>query len=65
MSLTTHEIQEKQTLYLGNSPVLNRPAHGNEPLHGDGQGHVDGGAEGHSRHGVEKVHKELRIDLLV
>ena len=26
-----------------------------EPLHGDGKGHVGGGAEGHRRHGVEDV----------
>ena len=27
-----------------------------EPLHGDGEGHVGGGAEGHCWHGVEDLH---------
>ena len=27
-----------------------------EPLHGDGEGHVGGGAEGHCRHWVEDLH---------
>ena len=34
-------------------------ADSNEPLHCDGQGHVDGGTEGHGGHGVEDVDIEL------
>ena len=37
-----------------------RSAHSYVPLHSDSQGHVDGGAEGDSRHGVEHADTELR-----
>jgi hypothetical protein len=33
-----------------------RPTNSYEPLHGDGKGHVGGGAEVHRWHGVEDVH---------
>ena len=34
-------------------------ADSDEPLHCDGQGHVDGGTEGHGGHGVEDVDIQL------
>ena len=40
-----------------------RPADCYEPLHGDGQGHVGGGAEGHGGHGVENVDIHLGQEL--
>ena len=41
------------------SIITDSPAHCNVPLDSDSQGHVDGGAEGDSRHGVEDVDIEL------
>ena len=37
-----------------------RSAHRDVSLDGDSQGHVDGGAEGDGRHGVQHAHTELR-----
>ena len=42
-------------IYLCNVPVLKRPADSDEPLYCEGQGDVDGGTEGHGRHGVEEL----------
>ena len=39
------------------------PADGYEPLHRDGQGHVDRGTEGHRRHGVQHIHIHLGQEL--
>ena len=44
------------------SIITDSPADCNVPLDSDSQGHVDGGAEGDSRHGVEDVDIELGQD---
>ena len=36
-------------------PELVGPAHGDVPLHGDGQGHIDRGAERDGRHRVQEI----------
>ena len=52
--------KERIIPYLCDSPVLQGPTDSNEPLHGDGQGDVDGDTEGHSRHRVQQVDVQLR-----
>ena len=63
MTISPHilSISYNNETHSGNCPVLMWFTDSNIALNGDGEGHIDRGAERHGRHRVEHVHVSLHF----